>query len=500
MKIRVTRENVTTIFSPRVSSIPLYNVSNHISTRDLIAMLFDQSVYNEVYRIIKSNSHLDRYMDYVGMLDDTRGLLYRKEIIQSIKNWTYSCEASSVHNINIKNADGKLRSLSIPSLKDIILQTAIKLLIEAELRRKEIFTNQQGYWLRSSVDQALHSVKDMKGVTWMIQGQASCFKNIDTKVLGNLLKDKLKLDRTLIGLINKLLKAGYMEYSKSDLPDIDSADKVPLCGIMSSLLFNIYLTSLDEFVDKLKKNYTKDLLYGSMIYYVRYTDEWVIGVEGPFQLAKNIQEIIGTFLREELKLETSSYAAQEKIKITHLGRDNAKFLGHYIRWPLLDQPSIRVPTIRGVKGSGTFRKFTGKGDLVFKKNFLKPCSLEVSFAPFILIPLNELKSKLIEKGFADDLAHPKFIGKYIFLSDYEIVKKYNEVLRRIMTFYKMAENYSGLSEMFYILELSLAHTLAAKHRSTLTKIFNKYGKPISVISSDSVYKISFAKPRSIRAK
>ncbi len=68
-----------------------------------------------------------------------------------------------------------------------------------------------------------------------------------------------------------------------------------------------------------------------------------------------------------------------------------------------------------------------------------------------------------------------------------------------MTFYNMADNRSGLGELLYILEYSLAHTLAAKHRSTLAKIFNKYGKPISVASSDSD-KIKFAKPSSLKAE
>lgn len=122
----------------------------------------------------------------------------------------------------------------------------------------------------------------------------------------------------------------------------------------------------------------------------------------------------------------------------------------------------------------------------------------MNFAPSILIPLNDLKAKLIEKGFADDSGHPKYIGKFLHLSDYEIVKKYNCLLTRIMTFYNMAENRSGLGELLYILEYSLAHTLAAKHRSTLAKVFKKYGKPI-VVNAGDAGKIKFAKPSSLKA-
>jgi hypothetical protein len=60
-KISVNSDNATGIFSPRASSIPLQlDAANYISTKNLMAMLSDISLYNEVYDIIKSNSHLYR--------------------------------------------------------------------------------------------------------------------------------------------------------------------------------------------------------------------------------------------------------------------------------------------------------------------------------------------------------------------------------------------------------------------------------------------------------
>jgi hypothetical protein len=123
--------------------------------------------------------------------------------------------------------------------------------------------------------------------------------------------------------------------------------------------------------------------------------------------------------------------------------------------------------------------------------------LKVNFAPTILIPFNDLKSKLIEKGFADDSGYPKYVGKLLHLSDYDIVKYYNRLLTKIMIFYNMADNCSGLRELLYILEYSLAHTLAAKHRSSLAKIFKKYGKPI-VVNAGDLGKVKFAKPSSLK--
>ena len=180
----------------------------------------------------------------------------------------------------------------------------------------------------------------------MIEGRIKSLDNIDINILGNIIKDKLKPDRTLMGIFHKLLKAGYMKYPNS-------------VGSQALLLLNIYLTYLDEFIYKLKENYAR----GSepmRIYYVRYVDEWVIGVEGPFQLAKKIKEDILTFLRVKLKLE------QEETKITHLGKEYAKFLGHYLGWPSLYKLSEVKTLVRSTLRRGA-SQFTGNPDFLLRK-------------------------------------------------------------------------------------------------------------------------------------
>lgn len=42
------------------------------------------------------------------------------------------------------------------------------------------------------------------------------------------------------------------------------------------------------------------------IRYVRYADDFIIGIQGPFTLAKEIKEQVGQFLQETLKLELSA--------------------------------------------------------------------------------------------------------------------------------------------------------------------------------------------------
>jgi hypothetical protein len=49
-----------------------------------------------------------------------------------------------------------------------------------------------------------------------------------------------------------------------------------------------------------------------------------------------------------------------------------------------------------------------------------------------------------------------------------------------MNFYNIAEDRTSLNELIYILEYSLAHTIAAKHRLSIKKVYTQYGKPIKV--------------------
>jgi len=70
-----------------------------------------------------------------------------------------------------------------------------------------------------------------------------------------------------------------------------------------------------------------------------------------------------------------------------------------------------------------------------------------------------------------------------------------------MNFYNIAEDRTSLNELIYILEYSLAHTIAAKHRLSIKKVYTKYGKPIKVTAkSEEKQKIvTFDRPSSLTA-
>src|SRR5207244_6484044 len=57
--------------------------------------------------------------------------------------------------------------------------------------------------------------------------------------------------------------------------------------------------------------------------YLRYADDWIIGICGPQALAEQVKEELKTFLSQHLKLTLSA----EKTTITHSRKEQAHFLG-----------------------------------------------------------------------------------------------------------------------------------------------------------------------------
>jgi hypothetical protein len=75
---------------------------------------------------------------------------------------------------------------------------------------------------------------------------------------------------------------------------------------------------------------------------------------------------------------------------------------------------------------------------------------------------------------------PRYVGKWLYLPDGEIIHRFNHILTRLKTYYLEVSNRGQLNEAGYIIKYSLLHTLAAKHRMSLSKVLVKY---ISLLSS-----------------
>ncbi len=94
---------------------------------------------------------------------------------------------------------------------------------------------------------------------------------------------------------------------------------------------------------------------------------------------------------------------------------------------------------------------------------------------FLLLVYYYLVAHLVGKG------QPTTKLGWIHLDAEQIITLYNGINRGIQNYYRFADNFGQLVRIQYILKFSLAHTLAAKYKCSVSQIFKRFGKIPTVI-------------------
>lgn len=206
-------------------------------------------------------------------------------IEEELKKGTYLPQ--SLRRVSIPKKDQGKRPLSIPTLKDRVVQMSLKLTIEP-IFEADFEECSYGYRPKRSAQQAALEVRKYLnyGLDKVIEVDIeNCFAEIPHQELLQAMRRRV-VDGKILRLIKLFLKAKVME------EHIRKTDKgIPQGGVISPLLCNIYLDALD-------KGWVRKGFYVKM---VRYADDLVIMTK--YQAEKFLRELKENLSKLKLKVK-----------------------------------------------------------------------------------------------------------------------------------------------------------------------------------------------------
>ncbi|MGL5513525.1 MAG: reverse transcriptase domain-containing protein [Sporomusa sp.] len=447
--------------------------------KDLYRLLYDENIYITAYNAIKSNRGAETKGSDGTSLDGFC-MKWVHEIISDLRNESYRPLPNKTQLIPKKN--GKMRKLGFPNGKDKLLQEAVRIILEY-IYEPTFSDYSHGFRPNRSTQTAMAQIENWHGTTWFIEGDISaCFDEIDHRILETILRERIS-DERFIRLINKMLRAGYFDMQHEFHRTETGAPQGSTC---SPILANIYLDKLDRFMantaerENTGRGRRKNSTYTSIQYqiqklrnseysaergeqirklvrlrksqpsvdmldpkfrrvrYVRYADDFLVGITASLQHSKSIRDKIKQFLQDTLHLRLNI----DKTRITHAYNDKVFFLGYFIQ--------------RSNKAS------RNKGNIRISAN------------------VKGMIEKLFQNGLCNSNGFPNGITQFIPLPPEKIVNYGNQILRGLVNQAVGCTNFHQCARIQYIVQFSIAKTIARKYDISLKQVFAKYGPSILI--------------------
>src|SRR5947209_4457288 len=447
--------------------------------------LFNPNLYLTAYgRIYRNKGAMTP-----GVTEETAdgmSLAKIETIIQAIKRERYQWQPARRTYLLKKN--GKKRPLGMPVWSDKLLAEVMRMILDAYFDAT-FSDHSHGFRSERGCHTALRDIyHTWKGAVWLIEGDiADCFGSLDHELILSTLGEHIQ-DGRFLGLVKKLLDAGYLEDWKLN----KTLSGVPQGSILSPVLSNILLSKLDRFVEttliphytrgrKRKPNKAYERLKvqarrcrqkGQMeaarkrkqqaqhlpsiethdpnyrrLRYCRYADDFALAFIGSKEEAEEIKHQLRMFLLEELKLNLS----EEKTLVTHARSQAATFLGY------------EITTLQS--NSKQYRDKNGRRNRRINGN--------IGF---------RVPQAVVQEKCKRYLRRNKPIHRAELLneSDYTIIATYQLEYRGIVNYYRLAYNLHTLQYLKGIMQQSLTKTLAAKHRISVQTVYETYQREIVV--------------------
>jgi group II intron reverse transcriptase/maturase len=482
--------------------------------RDIFRILYKDEIWIAAYEKLKGNrGALTPGSSSETM--DSMSLERLKRLQEKVCQETYVF--NTVKLVYIPYPNGTKRPLGLPTANDKIVQEVLRMILDAIY--DPIFSNlsfgfRTGLGCHDALD---HVERTFRWVDYVVEGDiAQAYPSIDHHILVNFIQKRVD-DPRFIRLIWKLLGCGVLFEKRVTW----SKTGVPQGSIVSPILANIYYHELDEFVQELKerfetpksnKKYLKTSAYKSLEYkinkihkemkdhdpqslerqklakelkvfrnerlqteglknkiirieYVRYADDWMIGIAGDRKLSFQIKDFVADFTKNSLAQELHPV----KTTVTDLRTGNLHFLGYEIFLP-------RNRPISGYKGKGIRTIRRGQPQLRFD------------------IPVDKVTKRYTERGYfkqLPDRIRPISRASYTVLEDHVIVSHYRSIWLGLFNYYMGCTNRGRLQYIHYLLHMSCAMTLGHRHRMSCTKIFKKHGRNLTIKIPHTKKTVSF---------